>query len=231
MLREGARLLGLIAEDGTEPEWAASVRRGEDAEPDALVRLLPAEVDRIFLQNDLTAIAPGPLEPALDVRLRGIAARESAAQASSYRFTAESMAHAFVVGETEESILEFLGAISLTGGVRGIGLLLPRSDIAGLAELAESQGTSEIRRLLPDPETLTLDAAPTVHLKPRERQVLGLAASGLTNAQIAAQLFLSPNTVKYHLARAYRTLGVATRDEAVAAAGLHRQLSDPTRDV
>lgn len=115
MLREGARLLGLIAEDGTEPEWAASVRRGEDADPDALVRLLPAEVDRIFLQNDLTAIAPGPLEPALDVRLRGIAARESAAQASSYRFTAESMAHAFVVGETEESILEFLGGISLTG--------------------------------------------------------------------------------------------------------------------
>lgn len=114
-LREAARLLGLIAEDGTEPEWAAAVRRGEAVAPDALVRLLPAEVDRIFLQNDLTAIAPGPLEPALDVRLRAIAARESAAQASSYRFTAESMAHAFVAGETEESILEFLDGISLTG--------------------------------------------------------------------------------------------------------------------
>ncbi|MBT2483159.1 MULTISPECIES: helicase-associated domain-containing protein [unclassified Microbacterium] len=115
LLREAARLLGLIAEDGTEPDWVADLRRGAAPDPSGLVSLLPAEVDRIFLQNDLTAIAPGPLEPALDVRLRAIAARESAAQASSYRFTAESVAHAFVVGETEQSILEFLGEISLTG--------------------------------------------------------------------------------------------------------------------
>lgn len=115
VLHEAARLLGLIAEDDSEPEWSIGLRTGGAADPRALVRLLPAEVDRIFLQNDLTAIAPGPLEPALDVRLRTIAARESAAQASSYRFTAESVAHAFVAGETEQSILEFLGTLSLTG--------------------------------------------------------------------------------------------------------------------
>ncbi|MDF2507390.1 MAG: hypothetical protein K0Q52_1249 [Microbacterium sp.] len=115
VLHEAARLLGLIAEDDSEPEWAVGLRSGRPADPRALVTLLPAEVDRIFLQNDLTAIAPGPLEPALDVRLRTIAARESAAQASSYRFTAESVAHAFVAGETEQSILEFLGTLSLTG--------------------------------------------------------------------------------------------------------------------
>lgn len=114
-LTTAAGLLGLIAEDGTEPAWASSLRRGEPADPAPLAQLLPAEVDRLFLQNDLTAIAPGPLQPALDVRLRTIAARESAAQASSYRFTPESVAHAFVVGETESTILEFLGGISLTG--------------------------------------------------------------------------------------------------------------------
>ncbi|WP_337006876.1 MULTISPECIES: helicase-associated domain-containing protein [unclassified Microbacterium] len=114
-LQDAARLLGLVAEDGTEPAWATGLRLGGTADTTELVRLLPSEVDRIFLQNDLTAIAPGPLEPALDVRLRTIAARESAAQASSYRFTAESVAHAFVAGETEQSILDFLGAISLTG--------------------------------------------------------------------------------------------------------------------
>lgn len=128
-IRARAELLGLIAHDGTErddepdgtepdgtePEWAVPLRRGDPADATALSQLLPAEVDRIFLQNDLTAIAPGPLEPALDVRLRSIAARESAAQASSYRFTADSIAHALSSGETAASILDFLGEISLTG--------------------------------------------------------------------------------------------------------------------
>lgn len=114
-LRGTAHLLGLIAEDGSEPGWTTALRRGGTAEVDALVAMLPAEVDRIFLQNDLTAIAPGPLEPALDVRLRTIAARESAAQASSYRFTAESLAHAFATGETEQSIFDFLTSVTLTG--------------------------------------------------------------------------------------------------------------------
>lgn len=114
-LRERARLLGVIADGDTEPTWAVSLRDGAPADADALQRMLPTEVDRIFLQNDLSAIAPGPLAPALDVRLRGIAVRESAAQASSYRFTAESVSHALASGETATSILDFLGELSLTG--------------------------------------------------------------------------------------------------------------------
>ncbi|WP_298040747.1 helicase-associated domain-containing protein [uncultured Microbacterium sp.] len=114
-LRERARLLGLVTDGGAEPPWATALREGGTADAAELQRLLPTEVDRIFLQNDLSAIAPGPLEPALDVRLRGIAARESAAQASMYRFTAESVAHALALGETAPEILDFLGRISLTG--------------------------------------------------------------------------------------------------------------------
>lgn len=115
ILRESATLLGLIADGDTEPIWAVPLREGAPANAMVLQGMLPSEVDRIFLQNDLSAIAPGPLAPALDVRLRGIASRESAAQASSYRFTAESISHALVSGETAASILEFLGELSLTG--------------------------------------------------------------------------------------------------------------------
>ncbi|WP_312172228.1 helicase-associated domain-containing protein, partial [Microbacterium sp.] len=114
-LLERARLLGLRADDDSEPSWAMTVRHGEPIDPGPLTLLLPSEVDRVFLQNDLSAIAPGPLAPALDVRLRTIAARESAAQASSYRFSQESVARALVAGETEESIVEFLEGVSLTG--------------------------------------------------------------------------------------------------------------------
>jgi hypothetical protein len=114
-LHERARLLALVADDDSEPAWAAPMRAGAAPDAHELTALLPAEVDRIFLQNDLTAISPGPLAPALDVRLRTIADRESAAQASSYRFTGESIARGVASGETERSILDFLGEISLTG--------------------------------------------------------------------------------------------------------------------
>ncbi|MFE6997524.1 helicase-associated domain-containing protein [Microbacterium sp. NPDC057659] len=113
-LHRRARLLGLIAADGSEPAWAAALRKGAEADATALGSLVPAEVDKVFLQNDLTAIAPGPLQPGLEVRLRGMAERDSA-QSSSYRFTAESVNRALIEGETEASVLEFLADLSLTG--------------------------------------------------------------------------------------------------------------------
>lgn len=52
-------------------------------------------------------------------------------------------------------------------------------------------------------------------LSERERQVLELVATGLTNAEIGARLYLSVNSIKTHLRAAYRKLGVHRRTEAV----------------
>jgi hypothetical protein len=89
--------------------------RGEPADASTMAVHLPAEIDRVYLQADLTAIAPGPLAPALDMRLRGIAMRESRAQASTYRFTAASLGAGMTDGETAGSIRAFLSTLSLTG--------------------------------------------------------------------------------------------------------------------
>lgn len=51
----------------------------------------------------------------------------------------------------------------------------------------------------------------------REREVLQLAACGLTNSAIAAQLYLSESTVKTHLSSSFRKLGVTSRAEAALA--------------
>lgn len=136
-------------------------------------------------------------------------------------------------GQDAEALadLDRAGALSLSGTVRGVALLLPRRDVAGLAALVDARGTAELRRLLPDPGDIPLEAPSSVELKPRERQVLSLASAGLTNGEIADRLFLSPNTVKYHLAHAFRVLGVSTREDAIARAGRIGQLTDPARGL
>ncbi|HET9197313.1 MAG TPA: response regulator transcription factor [Solirubrobacterales bacterium] len=53
-------------------------------------------------------------------------------------------------------------------------------------------------------------------LSHRERQVLTYVSEGLTNSQIAEQLFLSESTVKSHLSSAFAKFGVRSRREAAA---------------
>jgi DNA-binding CsgD family transcriptional regulator len=64
-------------------------------------------------------------------------------------------------------------------------------------------------------ELARVNVAPTrnLTLTPSERRVAELAASGMTNRDIAAALFISPKTVEANLARVYRKLGIRTRAE------------------
>ncbi|MEZ5098351.1 MAG: helix-turn-helix transcriptional regulator [Thermoleophilia bacterium] len=60
------------------------------------------------------------------------------------------------------------------------------------------------------------DWNPLATLSPRQYEVLSIAATGLTNTQVAQRLHLTTHSIKFHLAEAYRKLGVSNRTEAAA---------------
>ena len=54
-------------------------------------------------------------------------------------------------------------------------------------------------------------------LTPREREVAQLVADGLTNAELAKRLYISPRTAAVHVSNILRKLGVASRTDVAGA--------------
>lgn len=86
-----------------------------------------------------------------------------------------------------------------------------RAVSSGLVVLAPGPGAT----LLPDATGRAGDIEP---LTPRETEVLGLLAAGLTNTRIARELGIAENTVKYHVASLLGKLRAESRTEAVVVA-------------
>jgi RNA polymerase sigma factor (sigma-70 family) len=79
---------------------------------------------------------------------------------------------------------------------------------------AEAFGRRAERELLATGERARKRTVDTLdQLTPQEKQVARLAANGHTNREIAAQLFISPSTVEYHLRKAFRKLDVRSRTQ------------------
>jgi DNA-binding NarL/FixJ family response regulator len=62
-------------------------------------------------------------------------------------------------------------------------------------------------------------------LTPRELEILRLVAEGSSNVQVAQKLWVTEQTVKFHLSNIYRKLGVSNRTEASRYAQLHGLLT------
>jgi two-component system, NarL family, nitrate/nitrite response regulator NarL len=127
-------------------------------------------------------------------------------------------------------------------GVSAPALLITANPEAGLNELARESGVqgvvrkrgsrddllAALRRITGGETVGDADNPPLRSggpaLSPREREVLQLVATGLTNPEISNQLGVGVETVKTLLERAFRKLGVSGRTEATAEAARLRLL-------
>lgn len=107
-----AAALGVVARDSLSSFGRALAT---DADPAAaLEHSLPAPVDHLLVQADLTAIAPGPLEPGVSRRIALLADVESRGGATVYRFTDSSVRRAFDAGWSAAEVHDYLGSVSRT---------------------------------------------------------------------------------------------------------------------
>ncbi|WP_084517296.1 helix-turn-helix transcriptional regulator [Microtetraspora niveoalba] len=84
------------------------------------------------------------------------------------------------------------------------------------AELWAERARAELRATGDVPAAPRRAGDPLSVLTPREREIVQLAADGASNRDIAAQLFLSPRTVGYHLYKAFPKLGITARSQLAA---------------
>jgi DNA-binding NarL/FixJ family response regulator len=91
------------------------------------------------------------------------------------------------------------------------------------ADRFAEQAAAELRATGERARARTSETA--LDLTPQETRVADLAAAGGSDSEIAAQLFISPSTVDYHLRKVFRKLNVTSRTQLAG-----RLLSGPTAD-
>ncbi|MCJ1714498.1 helicase-associated domain-containing protein [Microbacterium sp. M1A1_1b] len=110
-----ANALGVTV-DGVVTDTGAALL-GDD--PDVAARAaqadLPQTVDGVYLQHDLTVIAPGPLAPATDAELRSVADLEAPGLAARYRVSDDSLRRALRAGRSRDDVLGLFERLGLTG--------------------------------------------------------------------------------------------------------------------
>ncbi len=185
-----AAVVGVTGLDGPS-SFGRRLLSGADPAAD-LETLLPAPVDHILLQADLTAIAPGPLEQELARKLALVADVESRGGATVYRFAPSSVRRAFDAGWSVAEVHDFVASTSRTPVPQSLSYLvddvsrrfgtlraghaesfLRSDDETALTELVHAPGAEALRLRRIAPTVVVSDMALGT-LLPRIRE-LGLA--------------------------------------------------------
>jgi DNA-binding NarL/FixJ family response regulator len=123
----------------------------------------------------------------------------------------------------------WLDAIFAAGAIGAISKSTHPGAIATLVGETIKGHVIQIHRRLEPSESSTLGTTPRAdgRLTARELEILRLVAAGSTNGDIARKLWVTEQTVKFHLSNVYRKLRVANRTEASRYAHVHGLFGEP----
>ncbi len=124
---------------------------------------------------------------------------------------------------------EWLDAIFAAGALGAISKSTHPGTLATLVGETIKGHVLQIHRSLGSLQSSTLSAVSRVNgqLTARQLEVLRLVAAGSTNGDIARELWVTEQTVKFHLSNVYRKLGVASRTEASRYAHVNGLVGQP----
>ena len=189
-----AELLGLIGSGALSQIGAAIAAEQPDEAMGILGEHLPAALNHVLLQADLTAVAPGYLAPELTEKLLTMADAEGQGPATIYRFSVSSVRRALDAGQDAQAMLDFLGLHSATAIPQPLKYLIEdtaarhaRLRVGSAASFIQSDDETALLELLNTPGAAGLGLvriAPTVlvsHAAPRETAQL-LRSLGLSPA-------------------------------------------------
>jgi DNA-binding NarL/FixJ family response regulator len=159
----------------------------------------------------------------MDIRMPGMDGIDATRKITSDEALADVKVLVLTTFETDELVVAALraGASGYLGkGVDPATLLQAiRTVAAGESLLSPTATTALIARFLAQPEPARAGSRPGLsQLTTREREITALVGAGLSNAQIAEQLFISPTTAKTHVNRAMMKTGSHDRAQLVVFA-------------
>ncbi|VXC43910.1 Helicase conserved C-terminal domain-containing protein [Arthrobacter sp. 9AX] len=236
-----AELLGLLGSGALSQLGSAIANDDPDAALAILGEHLPAELNHVLLQADLTAVAPGYLAPGLTEKLLAMADAEGQGPATIYRFSPGSIRRALDAGHGAPDLLEFLREHSATAVPQPLQYLVEdtaarhgRLRVGGAASFIHSEDEAALLELLQGPKTEGLGLvriAPTVLIStspPRETanvlRSLGLSPSLDESEQPVLRLrrVPAPNTPSRPVYTAPRTAPGAKEVQAQLDVLRHR---------
>lgn len=163
--------------DRDDPDDVLGIREGlADGPPpeliEAVATALPPLESTVTLQSDLTGVAFGPLDHAVQLQLERIADVDTRGQGTVYRFTDESITRGLRAGETVDSIRTTLADLSTTGVpttlehmITAAGARLHRVRVARARSVILVDDPADLDVILEDPAAAALGMrrlAPTV---------------------------------------------------------------------